>query len=292
MTQERLPQGNLEPKIEQWPLVEQNPDLKIAIQASVKAGTFLKNAFYSKDYEIRVNDDKSEYTPFDQQAEAIGINTIRDFEPDAVIMSEEISPNQDISGGDFWVIDGIDGTTNFSLRIPICNFTLAKAEAGKLKLGVVNDFLNGNVYYAIDGQGAYKNGEPMSTSSRPFDKCVITFAPLRDAHRGKWDKEKQAVTAVRNAMDEITDVSGRFHREFQSGALELAWVAEGKLDGYASSWTSPWDLSAGALLVREAGGIATNIYGEQWQPGYMGVIAGNQEVQPQMLSIIQKHFKE
>lgn len=69
-------------------------------------------------------------------------------------------------------------------------------------------------------------------------------------------------------MKEITKGSRRFHREFQSGGLELAWVASGKLDSYASAWTNPWDLSAGVLLVREANGIATNILGQESQPSY------------------------
>lgn len=280
----------IRPRFETCPNVSENPTLKLALQASVAAGERLHRAFYSE-YETSVRDDQSEFTPFDVQAEAIAITAIREAEPQAVIMSEEVTPDQDISGGDFWVIDGIDGTTNFSRRIPICNFTLAKAEGGKTQIGVVFDFLNGNLYYAEKGKGAFKNGERIRVSERPFKESVISFAPLRDANRGKGVNDKSLVRALRAGMDQITDESGRFHREFQSGALELAWVAEGKLDGYASAWTSPWDLSAGVLLVRESGGIATNILGEDWEPSYLGVIAGNQNVHPQILEILQRNFK-
>ncbi len=291
MTQEHSPLRGLriESDYLKWPEVENNADLAIALKASIEAGKFLKNAYYGT-YETHVQDDKSEFTPYDQQAEHLAIDIIRTLEPNAVIMSEEVAPNQDISGGDFWVADGIDGTTNFSRKIPICNFTLAKAESGIIKLGVVYDFLNGDIYYALKDKGAYKNGEKISVNEKPFSESVISFAPLRYWGRDKWDHEKEAVDAIRSAMDEVTDVSGRFHREFQSGGLELAWVSEGKLEGFASSWTSPWDLSAGVLLVQESGGIATNIYGEDWQPSFMGVIAGNQKVHPHLLFTIQKHF--
>lgn len=291
--QERIGPDNvpafIRPRFEAWPNVVENPSLSLALSASVAAGERLHRAFYS-DYETSIKDDQSEFTPFDAQAEAIAITAIREAEPDAIIMSEELAPDQDISGGDFWVIDGIDGTTNFSRRIPVCNFTLAKAEGGKTRMGVVFDFLHGNLYYALKGKGAFKNGERIHASERPFKESVISFAPLRNSNRGKGVDEERLVAALRAGMDQITDESGRFHREFQSGALELAWVAEGKLDGYASAWTSPWDLSAGVLLVRESGGIATNIKGDDWEPSYWGVIAGNQNVHPAMLSILQRNF--
>ncbi|HVT01357.1 MAG TPA: inositol monophosphatase [Patescibacteria group bacterium] len=291
MTVERSRENQLPPDYVRWPEVEQNESLKTAIEASLYAGELLRDAFNQK-YDTALNPDSSDFTPFDKQAEIRARSIIQQHEPDAKFSSEELSPDFDISEGNFWTIDGIDGTTNFKLRIPIVNFTLAKVEGGTTQVGVVYDFLHNDLYYAVKDKGAFRNGEKIEVSSRPFKESVISFAPLRYYGRDKWDEEKAAVEATRAGMDEITDVSGRFHRELQSGGLELAWIAEGRLDGFASSWTSPWDLSAGVLLVREAGGIVTNIYGEDWQPSFKGVIAGNREIQPQMLSIIQKHFKK
>lgn len=277
------------PDIKNWPVVAQNPSLSTALEASLAAGELLYNGFYA-DYQTIVKADRSELTPYDEQAERRAREIILTTEPSAQFSTEEINPNFDISQGNFWTIDGIDGTTNFSRKIPICNFTLAKVENGDTQVGVVYDFLHGDVYYAAKGHGAYKNGKPLHVSNRPFSESVISFATLRDLRRGKWEDEGRAVQAVRRGRDEITDISGRFHREVQSGGLELAWVASGKLDGYAASWTAPWDLSAGVLLVREARGIATDIYGKDWKPSFRGVIAGNPNVHPQLLKTIQKHF--
>ncbi len=286
---EKEPIRKVNRELEKWPITETSRDLRTAVIASIRAGKMLKDAFNS-DYDVHIKADRSEFTPYDELAENIASKIIREYEPQAKILGEEISPNEDTSSGDFWVIDGIDGTTNFSRGIPICNFTLAKVESGKTQVGVVFDFLNDNLYYAKLNEGAYKNGKKLSVSTREFTESVISFAPLRDANRGKSDYEAELVRATRSAMGEITDKSGRFHREIQSGALELAWLAEGRLDGYVSSWTSPWDLSAGVLLVRESGGKATNILGEKWEPSYWGVIAGNAQVHSEIFSILHSNF--
>lgn len=270
----------------EWPLVKGNLRLKLAITAALFSGHMLQEGFNKEEFETHVQKDGSEYTPFDEHAENISSWIIKRYNPSAVIMGEEISPNENVDGKNFWVIDGIDGTTNFARRIPICNHTLAYIENGETKVGVVCDFLNNNVYYAVKGKGAYLNSKPISVSDRTFAESVIAFAPLLDTRKGKGQTEGLEVEALWRGMREISEISRRFHREFQSGGLELAWVASGKLDGYASSWTNPWDLSAGALLVSEAGGIATDIFGESWKPGYYGVIAGNKNVHAEMISIL------
>ena len=273
--------------LDDWPLVKGNLQLTAAIKAAVAAGGLLVPAFYSK-YEHYVQQDKSEYTKWDGQSEMLARTIIRHFEPQAKIMGEELSPNADVSGEDFWAIDGIDGTTNFTRRIPVCNVTLAKIEKGQVEVGVVFDFLNKGLYYAVRGGGAYHNGQQIHASNVPFNESVITFAPLLNVRKGKGLTEGLEVEALWQGMKEISEKSRRFHREFQSGGLELAWVAEGKLEGYASSWTNPWDLSAGALLVEEAGGIVTNIFNEPWKPGYYGVIAGNLLVHKEMIDILKR----
>jgi myo-inositol-1(or 4)-monophosphatase len=253
--------------------------------AALVAGHRLKGSFYTV-FPTYVQGDKSEFTPFDARAEKISSGVIKRYVPSASIMGEDISPNVDVKGKNFWAIDGIDGTTNFARRIPDCNHTLAYVEDGETQVGVVCDFLHGDLYHAVRGGGAYLNGRPIHVKERPFNESVITFAPLLDVRKGKGATEGKEVEALWRGMEQISKESHRFHREFQSGGLELAWVASGKLDGYASSWTNPWDLSAGALLVQEAGGVSTNIFGEPWKPGYYGVIAGSQTVHSEMLRIL------
>lgn len=283
-------------EIGRWPRVGEEPHLRSAIVAAFKAGDMLRVGF-SEVFPTWVNPDRSEYTPYDAEAERIASQVIKGLDSSALIQGEDIRPDQDVSRGKFWTIDGLDGTTNFARRLPFCCHTLAYVEGGETSVGVVNDFLYkdpnedfyGNLYYAIEGKGAYLNGRRITVAKRPFNQSVITFAPLLDVRKGKGETEGLEVAALWAGMKEISEESGRFGREFQCGGLELAWVASGRLDGYASSWTNPWDLSAGALLVKEAGGIATNIFGEPWRPGFYGVIAGSRTVQPEMLRIFQKH---
>lgn len=276
------------PEFLKWPHVESDLRVRTAIEAAFASGRMLKEAFDTV-YPTWVQGDRSEYTPFDAEAERIASSVIKQRDPYALILGEDISPNEDVRGKDFWAIDGIDGTTNFARRIPICNHTLAYVEKGRTKVGVVFDFLNRNLYYAVAGNGAFLNGRPIQVKERPFSESLITFAPLLDVRKGKGETEGLEVEALWEGMRKISVASRRFHREFQSGGLELAWVASGKLDGYASSWTNPWDLSAGALLVEEAGGIATNIFGESWRPGYYGVIAGSQTVHKEMIAILKSY---
>lgn len=272
-----------------WPNVKDNPDLLVALVAASNAGRMLQEAFRTQ-FETHVKEDNSDFTPFDKQAEEIAKEEIRRYEPESVIMGEEIAPDEDISGKNFWVIDGIDGTTNFARGIPVCNFTMAKVVEGRTRLGVVFDFLHGEMFYALRGKGAFLNGERIQVTERPLRESLISYAPLLNVREGRKDIEGPLVEAVWAGMREITEASGRFPREIQSGGLELSWLASGRLDSVATSWTSPWDLSAGVLLVREAGGIATNILGEDWEPSYMGVIAGSKTIHPQMLDILQKHY--
>ena len=284
---EPRPQGQGKLDFERWPHVERDPRVKTAILAALVAGHRLNRVFDTV-FPTWVQGDKSEYTPYDARAEKIASWVIKRYDSSALILGEDISPNENVEGENFWTIDGIDGTTNFARRIPVCNHTLACVEQGRTRIGVVFDFLNNGLYHAVEGGGAYLNGQPIHVTERPFSESVITFAPLLDVRKGKGATERLEVEAVWAGMKEISESSRRFPREFQSGGLELAWVGSGKLDGYVSSWTNPWDLSAGALLVQEAGGIATNIFGDPWRPGYYGVIAGSRTVHPEMLAILNR----
>jgi myo-inositol-1(or 4)-monophosphatase len=286
-------------KWEDWPSAVNSRTLLPLVHAAYEAGRLLHTGFYS-DYESSVKADQSEECPYDVQAEDRARKIITRY-TDVRVYGEEdkrhFRPNElKKQVAVFW--DGVDGTTNFTRRIPVCNTTGNLAwPAGpdgslELEAGVVYDFLHGEMFYALRGCGAFLNGQRLLIPEREFSKSVITYAPLRDAGRkGKGENEGAKVQALRASEVEITDASRRFGREFQSGGLELAWVASGRLDGYASSWTNPWDLGAGALIVREAGGKATNILGQDWQPGYDGVVAGSKTVHAAMLSILRKNYE-
>src|SRR3989344_1097014 len=284
---ERLPYINLNPA--NWPHYNTSPPLKIAIDTALETRKLLRAGFNSS-YSSFIKPDQSDYTPYDIQAEIIARRQIRQYYPYVPIMGEELTPNEHMLDGNFWVIDPIDGTTNFARGIHFANFTIAMIKEGETQVGVVCDFLHDNIYYAFKGHGAYKNGIQMQVATRSFNESVISFAPLLNVRSQKGYFEEEQVKALWDGMRKIAEKSGRFPRELQSGALELAMVANGQLDGYVSSWTNPWDLSAGVLLVKEAGGIVTNILGAEWQPSFWGVLAGSCTIHPEIFQIINRNF--
>ncbi|MFA5932993.1 MAG: inositol monophosphatase family protein [Microgenomates group bacterium] len=297
----------IEKNYKNWPLVSEDQSLKTAIEISLKAGKILRTAFY-KGVKTHLYDDKSNYTKFDGMVEMMAKKAIRNLQPDSKILGEEYSKDEDVSGKKFWTVDGVDGTTNFATGIPIFNFTIGEVVDGKTRSAVVYDPINHNCYYSAEGEKAYRNGQPLNVSNHPFEECLLSFAPLRNVRKGRGYYEKELVEALWSGMKDITNRSGRFHRELQSGGLELSFVASGILDGYASSWTSPYDLAPGALIARRAGATVTNMQGldwhpmieeaapgtveKKWRPNYWGVIAGNPMVQPKMLEIFQKYLPE
>lgn len=282
---------------DKWPLIKEHDALALQLAIASEVGKTLYDAFY-QGVKSHVGIDQSEQTTIEEEIEVRAREMIHQNYPNVSIMGEEVKPDEDISGKHFFVIDPVDGTTNWTRGFPICNFTMAEAVDGELKSSIVYDFLHGTTYYAVKDGGAFKDGYPIYVSKRPFRESVICFAPLRDVRKGKGEYEGSLVKALWDGMEDITIQSGRFHREIQSGALELAEVARGIWDGYASSWTNPWDLSGGVLLVKEGGGRATTMLGNDWQPryknkpNYWGVIAGNSEVHGAMLPILQEHFEK
>lgn len=297
----------IEQNYKNWPLISEDPALKTAVAISLKAGKILRAAF-QQGVETHLYDDNSNYTKLDGIVEILAKRTIRKLQPNSKIMGEEYSKDEDISDKHFWTVDGVDGTTNFANGIPFFNFTIAEVVNGKTRVAVVYDPINFNCYYSAEGEKAYCNGQSINVSSRPFKECLLSFTPLRDVRKGRGYYEKELVEALWSGMKDITNTSGRFHRELQSGGLELSFVASGILDGYASSWTSPYDLAPGAFIARQAGAIVTNMQGiewhpmieeaapgsteKKWRPNYWGVIAGNPTVHPKMLSIFQKYLPE
>lgn len=279
---EEIRRGNLRPELF---------ELGVAMVASYAAGDVLRRGF-KKSYKTVQKNDRSDLTPFEEQVEHVARGIIGYYLPDDSVITEESNRSTITGVEEGWVVDELDGTTNYSRGIPVANFTMARLKAGKVVNGTIYDFFRNQMYFTQEGEGAFVNNRRIAVSERTLDKSLIDFAPLRFVP-GRSDNplEEKLVEGTWVGMQEITVRSERFHREFQSGALTLAWVAEGKIEGFVSSFTSPWDLSAGVLLVREAGGVATNIKGEDWKPGPWGLIAGNKVVHKDVLGILQESVR-
>jgi myo-inositol-1(or 4)-monophosphatase len=208
----------------------------------------------------------------DRAAEEAMTALLLDEAPDIGVVGEE-------HGGDpaerYWLVDPVDGTTNFLHRFPIVGVSVALVEKGRPTAGAVHAPFLDTSFTAVRGGGAEQDGRPLHISSRsPEDAVVATGFPFRYKHRLP---EFQQVLLP--ALERFEDL-----RRAGSASLDLAWTAAGVFDGFFELGLSPWDVAAGALLIEEAGGVVTDWRGG---PDYLGgdVLAGSPQVHSVLLAL-------
>ena len=187
----------------------------------------------------------------------------------------------DVAGPDQshrWIVDPLDGTTNFMHGLPLFCISVALEREGEIVAGVVYNPALNELYTAEKGKGAFLNDRRMRVASRRVlaDCIVATGIP----HRGR-PAHKRFLAECELAMRETAGV-----RRSGSAATDLAWVAAGRVDGYWEHAIQPWDMAAGILLVREAGGAVTDAQGGTAMLDTGSVVAGNGQVQKQLVALI------
>ncbi|HEX5437404.1 MAG TPA: inositol monophosphatase family protein [Gemmatimonadaceae bacterium] len=187
--------------------------------------------------------------------------------PDAVMLGEEMSPGAAVDAGTAFIVDPLDGTTNFLHGYPWYAVSIAALCGGDLTAGVIVNVPTGDVYTATSGGGATRNGEPLSVSTiaDPALSLVGTGFPFKDLRQ--LERYQQQFAAVTRATSGI--------RRAGSAALDLADVAGGRLDAFWELQLAPWDFAAGVLLIREAGGLVTDVTGAPVPFTPSSIVAGN-----------------
>ncbi len=240
--------------------------LNVAISAARKAGNVLLRYFARPaDLQIEEKGPNDYVCDADIAAERVIVEVIKEFFPDHEIMAEE--ENYDGKGDEQWIIDPLDGTHNFIRGNPHFAVSIAQRSGGITQHAVIYDPIRQDLYAASRGCSAYLNDRRMRVAQlRHLDYAIIgTALPCR--HRKRTAALAEISSEVFSKSADIR-ISG-------SAALDLAFVASGKLDGYLETGLEPWDSAAGALLVRESGGIITDFQGgEKWRESG-SVIAGN-----------------
>lgn len=191
-------------------------------------------------------------TAADREAEAAILAMITSHRPDDAIVGEE-GASRDGASGRRWLIDPLDGTVNFLHGFPQVSVSVALEDPDGRLVGVVRDVHRDEEFVAVRGEGASLNGKPIAVSSRGDlgDALVATgFA---------YDRRDRGPEYGRIVGEMLRRVQGI--RRGGSAALDLAWVACGRLDGYWETTLGPWDVAAGLLLVTEAGGVVTGVDG-------------------------------
>ncbi|MBW8074768.1 MULTISPECIES: inositol monophosphatase family protein [Metallibacterium] len=212
----------------------------------------------------------------DRLAEAEIIREIRRAYPDHGILAEESGAVS--TGRATWVIDPLDGTHNYLRGIPHCCVSIALLERGEPTHGVIFDPMRGDLFVASKGDGAFLNDRRIRVSKREglAGAMLATGFPYRQ--RAHLDAQLGMVRAL---LVEAEDL-----RRSGSAALDLAYTACGRFDGYFEIGLKPWDLAAGCLLVREAGGRYSDFAGREGLPASGNIVAGNLAVTKGMLETI------
>lgn len=263
-----------------------HPMLNVAIKAARAAGSIINRA--AMDVEtVRVNVKQTNdfVTEVDQAAEQAIIETLLTAYPDHGILAEESGEKPGKHGGadHQWIIDPLDGTTNFIHGFPVYCVSIALAVKGKLEQAVVYDPTRNDLFCATKGRGAYLNERRIRVAKRTHlrDTLLSTGFPFRPG-----DAMKPYLAMLGDVMPRCAGV-----RRPGSAALDLAYVAAGFSDGFFELGLSPWDMAAGALLVTEAGGLVGNFTGEADFLHQRECLAANPRIYGQLVSVIGKYSK-
>jgi myo-inositol-1(or 4)-monophosphatase len=228
---------------------------RVAREIALGAGAILLDHFSHLDrLDVRMKGRRNPVTQADLEAEDFIKTELRRAFPEDSILTEERGAIGDAAGAPArWIVDPLDGTVNFAHGISLFSVAIACEQQGELRCGVIYAPALGEMFEATLRGGALRNGKPISVSTR---------SDLADALLGTgfaYTRNEVADNNVQHFNDFILKV--RDLRRMGSAAYDMACVACGRLDGYWELHLSPWDMAAGALLVREAGGTVTDLAG-------------------------------
>lgn len=262
---------------------EYNDLVKLAERAALRAADYLRNAVRPA---VQTWTEKSQHdfvTEIDRAAEALIAEEIAREAPESVIVGEELSPKRMARGELVWIVDPLDGTTNFLHGYPQYAVSIGCLVDGKLAAGVIHDVCRKRTYKAIRGGGAFEEDTRLSVSAvaDPRYALIGTGFPFKalnllHIYLAQFAAAIGAASGVRRAG---------------AAALDLADVAAGRLDGFWELQLAPWDIAAGTLLIREAGGIVTRADGGAdvlSTEGNGSIVAGNAAMHRWLIDLLRK----
>jgi myo-inositol-1(or 4)-monophosphatase len=258
-----------------------HPFINIAVKAARRAGRIINQAADNLDVlTVRHKSLNDLVSEVDRASEAAIIQIIHAAYPDHAILAEESGA----SGASeyVWIIDPLDGTTNYLHGFPQYCVSIGVAHRGVLTHGVIFDPTRNDLYTASRGRGAFLNDRRMRVSRRTklIDALVGTGFPFR-----MFDHMDAYIAILRELMGKTAGI-----RRPGAAALDLAAVAAGRYDGFWEIGLSPWDMAAGALMVLEAGGLVGDLQGDEHYLQRGMIIAGNPKIFGQLLQVIAPHL--
>lgn len=261
-----------------------HPMLNIAVKAARRAGQIINRASHDVGHlKVSVKQQSDFVTEVDRAAENAIIETLREAYPQHAILAEESGADAGSKGDSEyqWIIDPLDGTTNFIHGFPQYSISIGLAHKGQMQHAVVYDPNRNELFTASKGAGAFLNDKRIRVSkcAKLAESLIGTGFPYR-----MFDHSDAYMAIFR----ELTQKTAGLRRP-GSAALDLSWVAAGRLDGFWEFGLSPWDMAAGTLLITEAGGLVSDLAGEHNYLVTGNVVAGNPKVFGQLLQVIATH---
>lgn len=250
---------------------------KIGIAAAYKGGNVLRSKYggVSKIDKKGVND---LVTEADTESEKIIIETIRNVFPDHTILAEE--SGLDKGKADYeWIIDPLDGTTNFAHQLDIFSISIAFAFNGEIVFGVVLNPITGELFSAVKGIGASLNGRQISVSktNKVFESFLVTGFPYN-----LKDFLDPLMVRFSNCLKAAQGV-----RRLGSAAIDLCFIACGRFDGFWEQNLKPWDTAAGVLIAKEAGAVVTDFSNNPFTIDKKEILATNGNIHKEILSLME-----
>ena len=254
------------------------------IRAAHSGAEVLRHYFRREGLEIEEKERHDFVTRADHESEARILEVIREAFPESTVLAEESGYRQGQGGELTWIVDPLDGTSNFLQGLPVFCISIGCLLEDDVVAGVVYDPLGDNLFTGVRGGGALWNDRPMKVSRRSGleGAFLATGYPFR------------AREALELYLDVFRDtfLVARGIRRCGSAALDLAYTAAGVYDGFFEFRLSPWDIAAGMLLTREAGGLVSDLDGGGSSLESGNVIAGPATLQGELLDIVQRYVSE
>ena len=256
-----------------------HPMLNTAVKAARKAGNVIIRA--TRDLDLLKVESKRQndfVTEVDRAAEAAVIGVLREAYPNHAILAEESGESKGSQGDFVWIIDPLDGTTNFIHGVPQYCVSIGLKHKGIITQAVIYDPVKNELFTATRGAGAFMNDRRMRVSSRLKigDSLIGTGFPF-----SKMESLERYIAMFRKVSLNCAGI-----RRPGAAALDLAYVAAGRFDGFWEMGLQPWDMAAGTLLVQEAGGLVGDFAGDSNYMTSGEVVAGNAKVFAQLLALV------
>ncbi|MER9869111.1 inositol monophosphatase [Mesorhizobium sp. M0136] len=255
--------------------------LNVMVQAAMKAGRSLSRDFGEvQNLQVSMKGPGDYVSQADRKAEDIVFAELSKARPGYAFLMEERGVVEGDDGQHRWIVDPLDGTTNFLHGIPLFAVSIALERQGQIVAGVVYNPAMDELYTAERGGGAFMNDRRLRVAGRT--KLVDAVIGCGMPHLGRG-QHGNFLIELRNVMAEVSGV-----RRLGSASLDLAYVAAGRMDGFWETGLSAWDVAAGILLIREAGGFVSDFAGGQDVLNAGSLVAGNELIQRALLKTIKR----